>query len=232
MKKSLPTVGLTIAIVTSISPAQTMAAQATSPVITVSVPINAPTCTVANTGGNSITLPQASMSQTIGTYQSLYLPTLGLATSTRAGNYYTSSALNQTATITCSAANTPITGIVVQPGPSATLYSPGYSIQFLVDATTPKPVTAAGGNFPFTTEQVSINGSAAPWSYHDDATGQPRFYTTPFTTGQLSTGGTPVSTASVVWRPQFAVGAAFTGSVFGNPTGGSYNGSLQIVVNY
>lgn len=232
MKNSLLVIGISTAMGALMAPSAAQAAQATSPAVTINLPINAPTCTVANTSGNSITLTSAPLSQTLGSYQAANWPTAGLATSTQSGNYFTSSTLNQTATISCSTANAQISSVVVQPGSNATLLGAGSAVQYLVDTTTPTPLKAGGGALAVAAEQVSINGTATPWNYTDIPTGQPKSYSTPFFTGSLSTGGTPVSTATVVWRPQFTLLANNTSALLGNPTGGTFSGSFLVLINY
>lgn len=212
------------------------AAQATSPAVAISLPVNSPTCTVSNSG-SAITLPAASVGQTVGSYQALNLPDLAATSSIASfGTTYmrTSTSLRQTATISCSAANTAITSFYVKPGPGAKIVGTLDSVQYLIDATTPTPVMAAGGAgglMAVVAEQLSVNGNAALYAYTTTNTGVINPYTTPFNTGALNTAPTPVSTATVVWQPVIAATAGDP-TKFTAPTGGSYNGSFQIVVNY
>lgn len=231
MKKIILNLVLAAASCAILAPAAAQAATATSPVIGISLAVNSPVCTVTNST-NSIVMPPASLGQSTVSYQALNLP---LRSTTSTGPQWTSTSLNQTATISCNTANTPISSFVVKPGPSATTSTTtNTAAQWLVDATTPTPVkvgTAAFGNFGIYVEQVSVNNSPAEYLYADPTNANVRAYTTVFQTGALSTGASPVSTATVVWRPTFYVPASNT-DTFGNPTGGSYNGSFQIVVNY
>lgn len=183
-----------------------------------------PTCTVANSNA-SIVLASATMAQTVQNY----LTNNSITTPAIAGNVFTSAALNQTATISCSNANTSITSILVQPGTNAKIAGAFTGYQLLVDqAATP---TVAGGvssnsGFLWSSDLVSVNGTSTPASFVTSSNlVQP--YTTSFTTGALS-GST--STATFVWRPTAYAGTPT--AVIGNPTGGSFSGSYQIVVNY
>lgn len=208
------------------------AATANSAPITISLPVSSATCTV-NNSNTSIPMPTASVGQTVASYQALYLPTPP-AVDPASVNVRTSTTLNQTAIISCNTANTPITSFLVKPGPSAFYGTPTPNAnQFLVDASSP-PVKAAGGAADIMlvfTEQVSVNGSAMPFLYRNPSTFATVPYTTQFSTGNLSTGATPTSTATVVWRPLFYTGVN-SQDKFTAPTGGNYNGSFQIVVDY
>lgn len=207
------------------TPSAAQALTVTSQPITVSLPVNSPTCTIL-ISSPTITLPAASTSQTAGNYQTAYLPTQGLSTNPSSIPYYTSAQLNQTATISCNQANTPIASVIVVPGANANLTGPGLNSQYLIDsAPTPNRLT----NVVMTPEQVSINGTPAAMSYHDPLTGLPKAYTTPFSTGSL-TGSPATSTATVVWRPQFVF--FDRNIVFTSPTGNSYNGVFQMKVDY
>lgn len=199
--------------------------------IPISLAVASPICTVKNTAA-AITLPAASVGQTIGSYQALNLTTAP-ASSPNSTDTFTSNLLNQTATISCDTANTSISSFVVQPASTAFTGSPtAVSYQYLVDASVP-PVKAgggAGGYFNFQAEQISINGSPAPFVYTAPNTSAITPYTNPFTTGAL-TGSPAASIATVVWRPIFYTGVN-TQNKFTAPVGGSYNGSFQIVVIY
>ena len=231
MKKILLTPGLLTAIAAFSAPTLVLAATATSPAVIVSLPVNSPTCTVSNSG-STITLPAASVGQTVAAYQALNLttPPASIPTST---DTFTSTSLNQTATISCNSANTSIASFVVQPGPGAvTAVAPALAVQYLVDATTPTPVKLAGGTtFASVAEQVSVNGTAAPLNYGAANTNAINPYTNPFATGALNTASPAVSTATVVWRPLFNTGVNNQTKIIA-ATGGSYNGSFQILVNY
>lgn len=230
MKKILLIPGLLTAIAAFSTPTLVLAATATSPVVTLSVPVNSPTCTVSNSS-STMTMPAASVGQTVTAYQALNLPNTPASDPTATG-VFTSNSLNQTATISCNSANTAIASFVVQPGPSAvTATAPGVAVQFLVDATTPTPVRLAAGSFAVVAEQVSVNGTAAPQSYGALSTYAINPYSTPFSTGALNTASPPVSTATVVWRPIVITGVNNQVKIAA-ATGGLYNGSFQIIVNY
>lgn len=224
MRNLLLTSGIAAAICAlfTTSAAQALQANAT---VTLSLPVNSPTCTVANSA-STVTLQAASTSQTAGNYQTANLPLTGLSTTPTSVTYWTSAALNQTALITCNQSNTPITSVIVAPGPNAALTGPGLNRQYMIDtAATPNRLD----NVILTSEQVSVNGAAAPLSYQDVSSGVLKYYTTPFSTG-TATGSPATSTATVVWRPQILFWDRNV--LFTNPTGGSYNGSFQIQVNY
>lgn len=199
--------------------------------IPVTLNVATPTCTVKNTAA-AITLPAASVGQTIGSYQALYL-TIPPAVAPSSPDSFTSATLSQTAVISCDTANTMISSFVVQPSSTAFTGSPTpVSFQYLVDASVP-PVKAGGGSggiFNFQAEQISINGSPAVFNYGSGSNSALTPYTTPFTTGAL-TGSPAASTATVVWRPYFYAGVN-NQNKFTAPVGGSYNGSFQIVVIY
>lgn len=199
--------------------------------IPISLAVASPTCTVKNTAA-AITLPAASVGQTVGSYQALYLTTPPVATPNSTDNF-TSTALNQTVVISCDTANTTISSFVIQPGPGAFTGSPTpVSIQYLVDASVP-PVKAGGGagnHMIVQAEQISINGTPANVTYSAAGSYTLTPYTTTFTTGAL-TGSPATSVANVVWRPLFYTGVN-SQNKFTAPVGGSYNGSFQIVVIY
>jgi hypothetical protein len=188
---------------------------------TVSMPVNSPTCTVA-TSNSTVALPTAgSANQTLGNYFS----TNGLTTAAQEGGlWFTSATLNQTATITCSTASTPILSFTVEPAGGASLFA-GYGAQmYMVDSAT-TPNKAGGGFLALGYEQVSVNGTAAPQPYETIGSGSISLYTTTFTTSAV-----PSGTATVVWRPALQNNSST--AAMGTPTGGSYNSPGQIVVNY
>ncbi|RUP26069.1 MAG: hypothetical protein EKK45_17325 [Curvibacter sp.] len=226
MKKIILNLGLTAVSCAMLATAAAQAATATSPVINVILPVNTPACTVANSSP-TINLTAALSAQTLGAYQAANWPTNGQSSVPGSWTYYTSSALNQSATITCTTPNTAITSIIVKNGPNANTTSTTTNQQYLTDTATPTPNILQ--SIIATSEQVSVNGAATPWSYADSQNGNPRPYTTIFTTGALS-GSPATSTATVVWRPQFVV--TNSNITFGAPSGSAYNGSYQIQINY
>jgi hypothetical protein len=192
-------------------------AASTTGTFTVSMPVNSPTCTVANSN-STVSLPTvASPNQTLGNYFSTNAITT--ASTVNSGWYAAGSSLNQTATITCTTASTPILSFVVEQASGAT--GPNTAQTYLVDAAT-TPVKAGAGNFLMVYEQVSVNGTAAAFTY---AGVSPIPYATSFTTSAVANG-----TATVVWRPVFEDASSTT--AMGTPTGGSFNSPGQIVVNY
>ena len=199
-------------------------ASATSGAIPFTLSVLSPTCTVSNVS-SSLTLPATTgPNQT----QNDWLSANGINTPGAFGSglWMTSPSLNQTATISCNASVASILAVAVQPGASASVNNPNTAQQFLIDGTTPVPEKAAGGKLVMAFEQVSINDKLAPYSYMNGA-GVVQSYTTPFNTVNVATSS---STATVVWRPVFVSG--FSATAFGNPTGGAFTGSAQIVVNY
>lgn len=231
MRATFTAIGVATAMSVLITPSMAQALTATSSTIGVSLPVNSPNCTVSN-NNSSINLPAASVGQSVGSYQALNLTT-SPASAPGATDTFTSTSLNQTATISCSIANTPISSISIQPGPAAFTGSPTpVSYQFLVDTSSP-PVKAgggAGGVMNFQAEQISTNGNAAAFVYGAPSTSAITPYTVQFSTGAL-TGSPSASVATIVWRPIFYTGVN-SQNKFTTPTGGSYNGSFQIVVNY
>lgn len=191
--------------------------------------VTAPTCTVSSSAA-TVVLPvatSASMTQTQWRIAN------GITTASANGltKRYTSSSLNQTATVGCNASAASILGFSVQPGPGASLYPGVAGLQYLIDETPSTAVKAADGNLAMEFEQVSINGAAAPFGYANAST--VATYSTPFNTTNPVETTNPIgfsSTAIVVWRPVFYDSG--TATALGNPTGGSYKGSAQIVVNY
>jgi hypothetical protein len=185
---------------------------------TVSMPVNSPSCTVA-TSNSTVSLPTVSSpSQTI----SNYLAINAITTAAQLSGDVTSAALNQTATITCTTASTPILSFIVEPASGASVASSYTAVMYFVDAAT-TPNKAGAGNMNLKYEQVSVNGTAAAQSYAVSGNLTP--YTTTFTTSAVANG-----TATVVWRPEF--GNPTNTTAMGTPTGGSYNSPGQIVVNY
>ncbi|WP_186053795.1 hypothetical protein [Burkholderia gladioli] len=194
----------------------------------ISMPVSNPTCTVtnSNSGGTArIALPSAS-SQTLGAtaYVTAQYPTAAVL----GGTWYTSSSASyqQTATVACSVQNTAILSFAVQPGPSASVVSGKTGQQYLIDTTSPTPVKAASGNILMGFEQVSVNGTSALYSYQTTA-GVIQPYTTAFGTNTVS--GSDYA-ATVVWRPTVSAGGSTV--AIGNPTGGKFSGTAQIVANF
>ncbi|WP_157639155.1 hypothetical protein [Burkholderia ubonensis] len=193
----------------------------TSLPITLSLAVSSANCTVAN-NNTSISLPSGAPSTTVANWITSNATVAGQ----KGAGWYTSANLNQTATVSCTAANTPILSVVVQPASGATTATGNTAEQNLVDtATTPNK---AGGTTPMLMgyEQVSVGGTAAAYSY-DSGTG-PQSYSTAFQTGALS--GT-TSTATVVWRPAFSANGSTT-STLGTPSGGNYTGNAVINITY
>jgi hypothetical protein len=195
-------------------------AASTTGAFTVSMPVNSPTCTVAN-GNPTLSLPTgASQTQTLGAY----LSANGITTAAlESGGWVTAASLNQTATITCTTASVPILSFVVEPASGASL-SNGPGIVYLVDSAA-TPSKAAAGYLSMAYEQVSVNGTAAPQSYLNGSQTVINPNSTTFTTSPVANG-----TATVVWRPALYNGLGT--AAMGTPTGGSYNSPGQIVVNY
>lgn len=235
MKNALVMTSLTTALMALFAPTVTQAIPVTSSPITISLSVTSPTCSVLN-NNPSIALPPATVGQTVGNYQALNLPNLA-ATSQTPGfgtTFMRSSAtLKQTATISCTSANTPIQSIVIKPGPGAKTIGTADSIQYLVDSSVPPAMAAGGvgGLMSVVAEQLSINGAAAPFAYTATNTGLITPYTTVFNTGPLNTAPTPVSVATVDWQPIIGATAGST-TPFTAATGGSFNGSFQIQINY
>lgn len=232
MKKTLLTTCLATALGALLTPTVVQAAQFSSSPISISLAVNSPTCTITNSM-TAIPLPPASAGQTIASYQTQNLPIIA---STATKDIYTASTLTQTAIISCNFANTPIQSFIVKPGPNAVLggtpAAPKNAFQYLVD-TSPTPVKAGNAsteNFSIIVEQLSVNGSPALTQYRDGSSTQLP-YTTTFFTGALSTGANPTSIATVVWRPIIYIPPGQS-DTFANPTGGSFNGSFQIQINY
>lgn len=205
------------------------AAAANSSVL-ITMPVASPTCTVTNSnsaGTTRIALPSAS-GQTLGAtaYVTAQFPTAAVV----GGTWMTSTAASfqQTATVSCSVQNTAILSFVVQPGPSASTLSSATGQQYLIDSTTPTPAKAAGGNLIMGFEQVSVNGSAAAYSYQTSSGGVIQPYTTAFGTTTAGSGSNYIAT--VVWRP--VVNASNSTTAIGNPTGGKFSGTAQIVANF
>jgi hypothetical protein len=188
---------------------------------TVSMPVNSPVCTVS-TNNATVALPTAgSPNQTLGNYFS----TNSITTASQyGGTWVTSAALNQTATISCTTASTPILNFVVQPATGAVVTAAGPAVVYLVDTAT-TPLKAGAGNMYLLYEQVSINGTAAPFSYANTTNNAVAPYTTTFTTAAVANG-----TATVVWRPALYSASATT--AMGTPAGGSFTSPGQIVINY
>lgn len=192
--------------------AHAASATATVPIV---MNVNSPVCTVYN-DHSSVILPTASSpSMTLAQYYAAN----GITTASLFGaGRVTSSAFNQTASISCTI-DTLILSFVVKPSASATIAPMGAAVQYLVDAAA-TPQKAFGSAFNVTAEQVSVNGTAAPHHY-GYSTVTP--YTTPFL---IRTSWEEIG--QVVWRPDFAVTSS---NAIGMPTGG-YQGSFDIVVNY
>lgn len=193
-------------------------AVSTSTTVPVSLGVVSPTCSVANDNATIVLPTVTSVSQTHAQWMSLN----AITTSSVFGGMFTSSAFNQTATISCNLANVAILSFVVKPSASASLLNAG--LQYLVDATPTTPLKAFAANFALGADQVSVNGNAAAAAYYGSNVVTP--YTTVFATGALASG---TSTATVVWRPTFMPGSA---APVGTPTGGSFTGAMDIVVNY
>jgi hypothetical protein len=184
---------------------------------TMSLGVNSPVCTVS-TNNATLTLPTVtSQNQTLGNYFSTNaITTAGQFNA----SWLTSTAFNQTATITCTTPSTPILSFYVSPAPGASIAGSLSGQAFLVDSASAK---AAAGNLEISYEQVSINGTATPFAYV--AAGIVSAYTTVFSTSAVANG-----IATVVWRPTLFNGSATT--AMGTPNGGSYSSPGQIVVNY
>lgn len=190
--------------------------------LNISLKASTPVCSIANTS-NQITLP-AAQGPTLTQQQYLTANAINTAAQLGAG-WVTSATLNQTAVVSCDTAAVPMVSLAVMNSGSA---SPGLGpgLQYLVDATVGTPQKMSGGNLQLGAEQVSVNGASAPFSYFD-ATGASKPYTGAWATGALVSGA---STASVVWRPVFSTTGPAT--ALGQPTGGVFKGSFQLVLNY
>ena len=184
----------------------------------------APVCTVSNNAASVILPPASSTAMT----QDQWLTANGITTTAVVNSAWkTSASLNQTATISCNSPAATISSVLVQPGAGASLVSTNTATQFLVDAAVP-PFKAAGGNLIMAFEQVSINGASAIHSYQTNANPSvPQSYSIPFNTVSA---GASSSTATVVWRPTLSNENRPT--ALGTPSGGSFMGSAQIVINY
>ena len=193
--------------------------------VDVALPVNAPTCTLTNSG-TSIQLPSAtSPSQTIGSYMtpfaesSIDFPTLAKSMVS----------LHQVATITCTTtAPVPLTRFVVKPGPGATIVGGTQTAQQrLVDQTTPPVAAGVAGDFPTWFEQLEVNGTATPFSYRN-ASGLVNPYLTTF-----NTSGGATNLATVTWRPVLYRGSGQDSKVIGAPTTGTaFTASAVISVDY
>ena len=188
--------------------------------------VNSPVCTVATTNA-TITLPVASSpNQTMTAYLTANgITTANVPNGIIAATGFTSSTLNQTATITCTTASTPILGFVVAPAAGASLVTTfGTDIAFLTDTGGAKAGGTGNNGMWLMYDQVSVNGTAAPFAYVGSGSATP--YATTFTTAAVANGA-----ATVVWRPILYIQVAPANPI-GNPTGGSYSSPGQIVVNY
>lgn len=192
--------------------AQAQAATATAD-FTVTLPVNAPVCTVSTAAADIKLTTGASGQQTT----KAYLLSAGFDMSNKtAGGMWASPNFNQTATIKCTTPATPINSVWIKPtGDKAVKEKDKYT--WLVDA---KGNKASGGNLYMSFEQLKVNDKDAFQSYKDGA------YKTTFTTSNVADG-----TATVTWRP--VVWADSPDSTpLGTPEAGSFGASGQIIVDY
>lgn len=218
--------------------------QATSANIGIDLPVTAPVCSVwtgtaassstttsgvISTVSPAITLPSVSSpSTTVGQYFGLNgISTLAYNLTS---NWYTSAALNQTATIQCDTANTIISSFVVQPDSSkAALVPSTTNTQYLIPA--PGSTTyAAGGVLQMIFEQYAVNGTTAQYSYWGGSGNSSQAYSTGFSTGALSSGK---SYATVVWRPVMSNNSSTNSAVIGSPpTGTAWYAYAQLSIGF
>jgi len=193
--------------------AQVQAATATAD-FTVTLPVNAPVCTVT-TGAADIKLTTGASAQQM---TKAYLQSAGFDLNNKTGGgLYASPNFNQTATIKCTTPATPINSVWIKPtgGDKALKEKDKYT--WLVDS---KGNKASGGNLYMGFEQLKVNDKDAFQSYKDGP------YKSTFTTSNVADG-----TATVTWRP--VVWADYPDTTpMGTPEGGSYGASGQIIVDY
>lgn len=192
--------------------AQVQAATATAD-FTVTLPVNAPVCTVTTTAADIKLTTGASGQQ----MTKAYLQSAGFDLNNKTiGGMYASPNFNQTATIKCSTPATPINSVWIKPTGDKAVKEKDKST-WLVDS---KGNKASGGNLYISFEQLKVNDKDAFQSYKDGP------YKTTFTTSNVADG-----TATVTWRP--AVSADYADSTpLGTPEAGSYGASGQIIVDY
>ena len=195
--------------------------------VDVALPVNAPTCTLTNSG-TSIQLPSAtSPSQTIGSYMTPFAESS--ITNPALGKSMVS--LHQVATISCTTtAPVPLTRFVVKPGPGAVLFignGTQDALQYLVDQSSPPVIAGAAGNFQIWFEQLEVNGTATPFSYRT-AVGVVNPYLTTF-----NTSGGATNQATVAWRPVLYRDSGKDSVIIGAPTTGTaFTASAVISVDY
>ena len=195
----------------------------------VSLPVNAPNCSVT-TSAADIRLPDAGspMKKT-----KAYLEAAGFsAASSLNSGYFYSTAFDQTATIRCTTPATPISSMVVQPASSASTRSAG--VAKLLDSA---GNAASGGKLLMGFEQVSINEKPLPWSYFSQPSSfliEGLFYggsITPYKpSSALLTEAKAGGVVRVVWRP--VLRTEDDAVALGEPKGHSFSSSGQIVVDY
>ncbi|MDN6884683.1 hypothetical protein QMO14_13855 [Variovorax sp. CAN2819] len=191
---------------------QAQAASATAD-FTVTLPVNAPVCTVTTAAADIRLTTGASAQQMTKSY----LQSAGFDLNNKTnGGMFASPNFNQTATIKCTTPATPISSVWIRPtGDKALKEKDKYT--WLLDT---KGNKASGGNLYMSFEQLKVNDKDAFQSYKDGP------YKTTFTTSNVADG-----TATVTWRP--VVWADYPDTTpMGTPDGGSFGASGQIVVDY
>ncbi|MDQ0012190.1 hypothetical protein J2W23_000554 [Variovorax boronicumulans] len=196
----------------SLFPLGAHATQATAD-FTVTLPVNAPKCTVS-TSSPAIELPKAgSAVQTTKGYMAFAGFTEKSPTD---NNYFGSSQVQQLATITCDTAATPINSILIKPTGSA-IKSTGFT--YLTDA---KGNKAADGKLYMGFEQLQVNNKDTYFFYNDEKPYKPD---NAFLTENVANG-----TATVSWRP--VLRRDDDNAVMRAPEGGVYSATGTIIVNY
>ncbi|MDN6884686.1 hypothetical protein QMO14_13870 [Variovorax sp. CAN2819] len=209
-------------------PAGAHAGQASAD-FSVSLPVNAPNCSVT-TSVADIRLPDAGSPMKKAR---AYLEAAGFsAASSLNSGYFHSAGFDQTATIKCTTPATPISSVVVQPASSASTRSAG--VAKLLDSA---GNAASGGKLLMGFEQVSINDQPLPWSYFRQPSTfliEGLFYggaINPYKPANaLLTEAKPGGVVRVVWRP--VLKTEDDAVALGEPKGHSFSSSGQIVVDY
>ncbi|TXC62117.1 hypothetical protein FSC37_22350 [Piscinibacter aquaticus] len=194
-----------------------LSATAVSPQIEIQIPIIVPpACSVANVNGPNIQAPTA-----IGPGMTLAAWKSGATTLDGDPALFTFSSILQQLRITCNYANTPITSLTIKAGASATMV-PNTGVQYIVDSTGKK----AFGGLALVAHLTKVGTTGLVHAFQQGAGNVA--YTGAMTTGALNSGA---SVANFEWRPVIHAPLP-DNTAIGAPTGGSFYGTFEVVVDY